>query len=195
VTIEKGQPWGVAVDRPDDLLVVDSDAALALALVDRPGRPVGPSAGDLHRSLGSPPARREMQRLPVDLLVCRFDERTTFAIAHVVMRSGWWRGPVVAAMNVDHLGSWNVAPRAHPNDGRVDVVEVAASMNVRARWQARCRLPAGGHVPHPAIAVSTTRERSWQFDRDMTVWVDGVRAGTARTVSIEVLPDAGEVLI
>ena len=29
-------------------------------------------------------------------------------------------------MNVDRLGRWDVAPRAHPNDGRADVVEVAA---------------------------------------------------------------------
>jgi hypothetical protein len=195
VTIEKGQPWGDAVTRPDDLLVVDSDAALARALVERSGRPVGPCAGDLHRSLGSPPSRREMQRLPVDLLTCRIGERSAVAVAHVVMRSSWWRGPIIAAMNVDHLGSWNVAPRAHPNDGRVDVVEVASSMRLRERWQARRRLPAGTHVPHPAITMSAVRQRSWQFDRDMTVWVDGVRAGTTRTVSIEVVPDAGEVFV
>lgn len=195
MTIAKGQPWGVAVDRPDDLLVVDSDAALALALVDGGGRPVGPSAGDLHRSLGSPPPRREMQRLPIDLLTCRFGERTAVAVAHVVMRSSWWRGPIVAAMNVDHVGRWNVAPRAHPNDGRVDVVEVTSSMTARERWQARSRLPDGTHVPHPAITTSAVRERSWQFDRAMTIWVDGVRSGSARTVTIEVVPDAGEVFV
>jgi len=195
MTIAKGQPWGVAVDRPDDLLVVDSDAALARALVDGTGRPVGPSDGDLHRSLGSPRPRRRMQRLPVDLLTCRIGEHTAVAVAHVVIRSSWWRGPIIAAMNVDHVGHWNVAPRAHPNDGRVDVIEVASTMTVRERWQARGRLPAGTHVPHPAIVTSAVHTRSWQFDREMTVWVDGVRAGSARTVTVEVVPDAGEVFV
>jgi YegS C-terminal NAD kinase beta sandwich-like domain len=195
MTIEKGQPWGSAVDRPDDLLVVPSDAALAEALVADPGRPVGLSGGDLHRSLGSPPPRNDMQRLPIDLIRCRVGERTVVAAAHVVMRSGWWRGPIVAVMNVDHLGDWNVAPRAHPNDGRVDVVEVAPSMTMRERWQARSRLPGGTHVPHPAITTGSVRERSWEFERSLTVWADGLRVGTASTVSIEVVPDAGAVYI
>ncbi len=195
MTIEKGRPWGVAVDRPDDLLVVDSDAALARVLVEGAGRPVGPSAGDLHRSLGSPPPRRDMQRLPIDLLRCRIDERTAVAVAHVVMRSSWWRGPIVAAMNVDHVGGWNVAPRAHPNDGRFDVIEVASSMTVRQRWQARSRLPGGTHVPHQAITTTAVRDHSWQFERAISVWVDGVRAGSARAVAIEVVPDAAEVFV
>ena len=195
MTIRKGEPWGVAVDRPADLIVVDSDAALARALVAGDDRPVGPSGGDLHRSLGSPRPRRRMQRLPVDLLRCRIDEREAVAVAHVVIRSGWWRGPIIAAMNVDHVGRWNVAPRAHPNDGRVDVIEVASTMTVRQRWQARGRLPAGTHVPHPAIATSAVRLRTWQFDREMTVWVDGVHSGSARTLTVEVVPDAGEVFV
>ena len=195
MTIEKGRPWGSAVERPDDLLVLDSDAALARALVDDPDRPAGVSAGDVHRSLGSPSTRREMQRLPIDLITCRFDDRTAVAVAHVIMRGSWWRGPIVAAMNVDHLGDWNVAPRAHPNDGRVDVLEVAPSMTVRERWQARGRLSGGTHLPHPAISTSSVRERTWTFDRELGVWIDGVRAGTARTVSIEVQPDAAAIHI
>ncbi len=198
MTIEKGQPWGSAVERPDDLLVVDSDAALAAALAERPDRPVTVSAGDVHRSLGSPAPRRAMQRLPIDLITCRIGDRTVTtvtAVAHVVMRSGWWRGPIVAAVNVDHVGVWNVAPRAHPNDGRADVLEVSAAMTLRERWQARSRLPGGTHLPHPAIATSTVRERTWHFDRPLTVWVDGVRVGASDTVSIEVVPDAGAVYI
>lgn len=195
MTIEKGQPWGSAVDRPDDLLVVDSDAALAAALVEQPGRPVTVAAGDVHRSLGSPPPRRAMQRLPIDLITCRVGARAVTGVAHVVIRSGWWRGPIVAAVNVDHVGDWNVAPRAHPNDGRADVVEVSPAMTLRQRWQARNRLPGGTHLPHPAITTSAVRQRSWHFDRPLTVWVDGVRVGASDTVSIEVVPDAGTVYI
>ena len=77
-------------------------------------------------------------------------------------------------MNTDCRGRWDVAPRAHPNDGRVDVVEVAAAMGLRARWQARRRLPTGTHVPHPAIRTGRATERAWHFDRPLGLWVDSV---------------------
>ena len=54
-------------------------------------------------------------------------------------------------MNSDHLGTWNVAPRAHPNDGKLDVISVGRGMTFRQRLQARTRLELGTHVPHPAI--------------------------------------------
>ena len=47
----------------------------------------------------------------------------------------------------------DVAPRAHPNDGRFDVVEVSAAMPARARLQAWRRLATGTHVPHPDITT------------------------------------------
>ena len=58
-------------------------------------------------------------------------------------------------LNADRIGAWDVAPRAHPNDGQLDVVEVDASMGLRDRWQASRRLATGTHVPHPAIHTAT----------------------------------------
>jgi diacylglycerol kinase family enzyme len=98
-------------------------------------------------------------------------------------------------MNVDHFGRWNLAPRAHPNDGLVDFVEVADSMSIRDRWAARRRSATGTHVPHPAISMSRGREREWHFDVPHDVWVDGVRVGAASTVRIGVEPDAFTILV
>jgi hypothetical protein len=195
MTIRKGQPWGDPVERPADLLVTASDAELSAALDGGPDRPIGVSAGDLHRSLGSPPDRREMQRLPIDAIVVTVDGHRYTAVAHMVVRRSWWRGRVVAAMNVDHLGSWNVAPRAHPNDGRLDLIEVDAAMGPRERWQARARLPSGTHVPHPRIRTWTATEAAWEFDRPQAVWVDGVRVAAARSVTVAVAPDAFVVVV
>jgi hypothetical protein len=195
MTIRKGQPWGDPVERPADLLVTASDAELSAALDGGPDRPIGVSAGDLHRSLGSPPDRREMQRLPIDAIVVTADGHRHTAVAHVVVRRSWWRGRVVAAMNVDHLGSWNVAPRAHPNDGRLDLIEVDVAMRLRERWQARARLPSGTHVPHPRIHTSTAAEAAWEFDRPQAVWVDGVRVAAARSITVAVEPDAFVVVV
>ncbi|MAT03984.1 MAG: hypothetical protein CL424_02950 [Acidimicrobiaceae bacterium] len=107
----------------------------------------------------------------------------------MLVRRSWWRGRVVACMNVDHLGDWNVAPRAHPNDGRLDIVECSPTMPLRARWAARRRLVAGTHVPHPDIEVGRVRERSWTFARPHRVWIDGVDVGRTEMLTVRCLDD------
>lgn len=189
MTIRKGEPWGIEVDRPADLLVVGGDAALAAAA--RSGdRPLAVDGGDLHRSLGAPQPRPSMQRVDVDLIHLSADGTGMTAVAHVVARRAWWHGPVVAVMNVDHIGDWNVAPRAHPNDGLLDVVEVDPSMGVRQRWQARTRLRLGTHVPHPSIGLRRVTDAAWRFDVPMSLWVDGERRGLVSELSVRVEPDA-----
>ena len=191
MTIKKGEEWGTPIARPSHLPVVASDAALARAAQDGTEPLLGLGGGDLHRSLGSPQrdTRQTLQRLEIDALLIELDGDPSFAVAHVIARRGWWRGPLLAVMNCDHLGSWNVAPRAHPNDGRFDVVEVAASMPLRARWEAHRRLPAGTHVPHPDITVTTGTRRRWRFDPPMGVWVDGVARGRHAALTVTIAPD------
>ncbi len=53
-------------------------------------------------------------------------------------------------MNAQWIGSWDVAPRSHPNDGLLDRCE--GDLSLDDRWKARGRLPSGTHVPHPGIA-------------------------------------------
>lgn len=190
MTIRKGEPWGEEVDRPDDLLLVDADANLA-ALLDRGDpRPVAVAGGDLYRSVGSPDPRPRMQRVDIDAIRVLADGIVHIGVAHVVARRSWWRGTIVAVMNVDHLGGWNVAPRAHPNDGLLDVVEVDAAMPIRQRWQARSRLRQGTHLPHPSIASRRVTERSWRFDRPTPLWVDGERRGSVLELSVSIDTDA-----
>ncbi len=191
MTIRPGEPWGTEVPRPDELVEVGSDAELAR----RGATPTGLRGGDLFQSLGAPSPRDPVQRLPVDGLRVTLDGVAHDAVAHVVMRRSWWRGPVIAVMNVDHLGAWNVAPRAHPNDGRFDVVEVAPSMRLRDRWAARRRLEAGTHVPHPDIGVARAEARTWQFDRPLDVWIDGAAMGRHHVVEVELVPDRHVVLV
>ncbi|MEO6653915.1 MAG: hypothetical protein ABIP17_14805 [Ilumatobacteraceae bacterium] len=195
MTIEKGRPWGIEATRPADLRILGSDWELADAVSSGDGGPIGVSGGDLHRSLGSPPDRAAMQRLPIDVLEVSADDATFLAVAHVVARRGWWRGQIVAACNVERIGEWEVAPRAHPNDGRFDVIEVDPSMTIRERWHARQRLPAAMHVPHPRIATRTARTRAWEFDRPHAIWVDGRHVADASRLQVVVRPDAFELLV
>lgn len=190
MTIRRGEPWGAEVPRPTELELAASDRAI----VDADG-PIGLAGGDVFRSLGSPVVRDPVQRVELDGIDVELDEGRRFlGVAHVVARRSWWRGSVIACMNVDHLGAWNVAPRAHPNDGRIDVVECTPSMPLRARWAARGRLAAGTHLPHPDIEVARVTERCWDFDRPHRIWVDGVEVGRSRLLRIRCLDDRFTVL-
>jgi hypothetical protein len=193
MTIRKGEDWGEVVAAPPGLVDVATDAALVEHLGGDEPAPVRICGGDLWRSLGGSGGGPDVRRLPVDLLRVEADGATWRAVAHVVARRSWWRGPIVAVMNVDRLGDWDVAPRAHPDDGRADVVEVDPAMPVRARWQARRRLPSGSHVPHPQLAVRRIAADAWTFARPQRLWVDGVERGTVRSLRVVVEPDAAVV--
>jgi hypothetical protein len=189
MTIKNGQPWGTPVARPVDLVVADGDAELAQLVARDASGAFGVGGGDLHRSLGAPPGRDPMQRLTVDALRVRIDDQEVLAVAHVVARTGWWRGPLLAVLNCPYVGAWHVAPRAHPNDGRFDVVEVGAGMSVRQRLHARRRLPLGDHLPHPQITVRTAESDAWTFQSPRDIYVDGVRRGRTTRLAVVISPD------
>lgn len=200
MTIRKGEQWGTVVARPTGLQSFDSDHSLATAVAatDHLQLPsLRLTGGDLHRTIGSPSERGGdfVHRLPIDLLHVVADGVAHVAVAHVVVRprlirGSWWRGRLVIVMNADHIGNLNVAPRAHPNDGRFDVVEIAATMSLRDRLKARRLLPSGSHVPHPQITVRTGDNATWRFTHTNQLWIDGVRRGSVRELSARIEPDA-----
>jgi YegS C-terminal NAD kinase beta sandwich-like domain len=199
VTIGPGGEWGRPVAPPARVQVATSDAEVVRLLHDGAGS-VMVAGGDLARTLGTVPSspRETVLELPIDLLEVITDRGAAVACAHVVVRSswrrgGWWRGQVIAVMNAEFRGDWDVAPRGHPNDGRVEVVE-ADTLSWRERLAVRRRLRHGTHVPHPRITVRPLREASWEFPRGHVVSIDGGAAFPTRSLSIKVLPDAAVIL-
>ena len=199
MTVKPGSAWGEVVATPEGALDLHGDDELAAAIERGEARPLVLRGGDLHRTGGSPAGVGTVVRVPIDVLrIATGGERLT-AAAHVVARRvgrlGWWRGRIVVVMNAEHIGAWDVAPRSHPNDGRFDLVDVAASMSLRERWQAWRRLRTGTHVPHPRIASRRSREETFTFDRPMGLWLDGVARGTVRSLTVSVVPDAAEIYL
>lgn len=202
MTIRPGEAWERPIDGVRELPVVRSDRELAAVAVAglSDGRPAGPvllRGGDLHRTLGSPAPRADPVAADVDVLEVIDADRGAVlghAVAHVVITAG--RGPsylvgeVIVAGNSGHLGSFEVAPRAHPGDGLVDVVAISARMSIRQRMTAMARARSGGHLPHPDITVSRVPACEIDFDRPARVRLDGERVGRVRAVTIRVLPDA-----
>ncbi len=198
MTIRKGEVWGEPSLMPADAVVVRTDAeARAVVTAARRARepvpPLGLLGGDLCRTLGGSGDEARLRsdqavRLPVDLGAVLVDGRLHWFVAHLVVRSGWWRGRVVAVMNAQYLGRWDVAPKGHPNDGRLDLLD--GDLSVGQRWQARARLTAGTHVPHPGIEQRRVAAAQIDLARPTAVRLDGELIGPATTLSIRTEPDA-----
>lgn len=192
MTIRPGVVWGTPFDgaEPDQ---VHDDPTLALRLVSDPTRPAWIRGGDLHRSLGAPDRCGDRMVHPVDLGFVRLDggPEQPF-VAHVVARRRGWRGRFLVVMNAAFIGPWHAGPRSHPNDGRLDIID--GRLGIRQSIAVRRRLATGSHLPHPALVTSSVRSGSFAFDRPMGILVDGIRVGSARTIEVRLLPDAGLIV-
>lgn len=196
--IRKGEPWGAPGALPPDGVVVrsDAEARAVVTAARRAGDPVpslGLLGGDLCRTLGGTGDEHRIRSatattMPVDLGSVLLDGRLHWFVAHLVARRRWWAGRVVAAMNAQYLGAWDVAPRGHPNDGRLEVLDGALPLG--QRLEARKRLRTGTHVPHPAIEQHRVAAHQVGFDAPTPIYLDGELVGEARNLSIRVEPDA-----
>lgn len=203
MVIGKGETWGTRGPLPADGVVARTDEELRAIVEsarrrDSPLPVVGLLGGDLTRALGGrgDEARLrsgEAMRLPIDLGSVLVDGRQHWFVAHLVARRSWWRGRLLGVMNVDGLGAWNVAPRAHPNDGLLDVVDACPPFGDRVR--ARRRLPSGAHLPHPDIHTERTPAIQFDLDPSLDVRLDGTSVGRAHHLSVRVEPDALTVVI
>lgn len=196
--IRKGEPWGEVGPLPAGAVIVRTDAEARAVVTDarRAGGPVPPLGllgGDLCRTLGGTGNEAHLRSgeatvVRVDLGAVLVDGRLHWFVAHLVARQSWWRGRVIAAMNAQFLGAWDVAPRGHPNDGRLDVLD--ADLPLATRFQVRSRLAAGTHVPHPDIEERHVMALQVDLSKATPIYLDGESVGTASTLSIRVEPDA-----
>jgi YegS C-terminal NAD kinase beta sandwich-like domain len=207
MTIEKGGAWGgLAADLPPSPRVTarsDAEAAQAVEQARRGGSPLPVLVllgGDLCRTVGGTgvtahAAGPDAVALPCDVGSVLLDGRLHWFVAHLVARRSWWRGRLFAAMNAQFLGRYDVAPRGHPGDGRLDVLDVDPTFGLADRVKAWRRLPTGTHVPHPRIRVRSTAALQTTFDPPLRVWLDGVDHGEVSNVSLRVEADALTVVV
>jgi len=203
VTVERGRDWGRTGALPAGAPVVAGDAELR-SLVERARRAgrdlptVGLTGGDLCRTLGGTGDAERLRTdqattVTVDVGSVLVDGRLHWFVAHLVARRSWWRGPILAAMNAEWLGRFDVAPRAHPGDGLLDVVEADPSLPERLKaWR---RLPTGAHLPHPDIRQRRLAALQVDLDPPATIRLDGEVVGTAGSLSVRVEPDALTVVV
>lgn len=168
---------------------------------------VGMLGGDLHRSVGAPSHSASDLfdgsgvRLPIDVGVVEFEDhgvqvRRLF-VAHLVARvgrtGGLWSGRTAIVMNGSFIGTANLGPKAHPNDGRLDVVDGKLSFGDRRK--ARPRMATGTHVPHPSLVELRVKQLVLSDDRPFRVRVDGESVGSAGELRIRCIPDAAVIVV
>jgi diacylglycerol kinase family enzyme len=203
MTIERNRPWGGRGGLDDDGIVArtDREVRAVVETARRAGTPlpvIGLLGGDLHRTLGGRADASRLRspdatRVPLDVVCAELDGERHWFVAHLLARRSWWRGRLLAVMNAEFVGPWDVAPRSHPNDGLVDVLDADPALG--DRWKARARLPAGAHVPHPSIAQTRAKQFTTTLPARTCVWLDGDALGVVGQIHVTVEPDALVVVV
>lgn len=203
MTIKKGEEWASRGSLPDGGVVVANDAE-AHHVVDAARRAhlpipaLGLLGGDLCRTMGGLGDEDRLHSEHATTAVCDLgsvllDGKIHWFVSSLVARGAWWRGRAFVVMNAAWLDRWNIAPKAHPGDGLLDVLDVKVSP---PQWRAvKRRLPVGDHLPHPGITIRRTAAFQVELEVPTEVWLDGIAVGTARTLSVRVEPDALTVVV
>lgn len=192
MTIEKGAPWGSPGLVPADVSYADNDRELAVSHGTTIVR-----GGNLHEALGCPRQKlpgEECMLLPVDAIqveIQRSDLRVVrlTGASEVVVGSWFSRRGFIVVTNTGHLGALHIAPRAHPNDGFLDTLEIDGAMALRERLLARFKARTGTHVPHPLLRTGRTVSITLSRRGREGLRVDGIDQGDWRTVTVEVSAD------
>ena len=203
MTIGRLSPYGISVVRPQHLGVLRSDREIANDFLKGDQRAFNTVIhGSIAKALGvtsnvsESNARALVTHVLIDLLQVEFgttdaqDQPTSIVVAgsivlqhrtllkthHIISNSGIVRGR-------------DVLPRAHPNDGYVDVLEIDEAITTRQRLSAWHRAKTGSHLPHPQLRASRSTEFEWSGRASRMVADDVTFAGVV-WLRCKVLTDA-----
>jgi hypothetical protein len=204
MTIRKGEQWGTRIPTPSLIRRVHNDAELAQCLSSEF---ISVSGGDIFQTLGAPiPVRSEEEctLLSIDALQVRVvmrDGSEEIFTASSRVEIGSFLSPFrqrkfVCITNGGVVKGRNLAPRAHPNDGRFDYMTVDSSMTLRHRLIARKKAETGTHVPHPMISVRQDETfAAMRSDRGEKLCIDGIGATNWAEVFVTITPDYWQIVV
>ncbi|MFM8249172.1 MAG: hypothetical protein ACKOPL_07765 [Acidimicrobiaceae bacterium] len=204
MTIRKGQEWGHFENRPDDLQVVADDFAAGDLITSQALNPESAmnltiEKSGLSRALGIKNAlRRNYQMLctKFDVIEVNYTPADSDAVArrcfigNAFIYQQLVFGRTIAILNSSFVGDRDWAPKAHPNDGKFDVVDLDGSISIRQRLTALKLMKSGSHLPHPKIRYSQVPEFEFLSERSASLSIEGIRIGAVRHCVFKVLPDA-----
>lgn len=204
MTIRKGQAWGHYESRPIDLEVVADDFSasdlISSKILNSESPPkISIVKSGIVRTLGITKSNNTSEQM----LCTSFDViEASYTIAnsetsvrrlfvgHAFIHQNRYFGRTTAILNSSFVGKRDWAPKAHPNDGKFDVVELDSSMGVRQRMTAFKLMKSGSHLPHPKIRYTQVPEFVFSSERSAYISFEGIRLGSIKKCVFKLLPDA-----
>ena len=202
MNIEKSRSWGSLSPLPPDGVIIKTNKELLEKVnnckrqgIDLPT--FGLLGGDLWRTLGGRRAEErlyggEATTLDIDLGCALLDGKIFWFCAHMFIGSKL-KGEKIFISNVAHYGKTNPAPKAHPGDGKFDMLEV--KLSPFQTFKAVKRVSAGTHIPHPGIKYKQVSSEQFSFGKKLSIEIDGKNIGKFSTVSIRIENEALRVVI
>ncbi|NQV96625.1 MAG: hypothetical protein HQ486_02410 [Acidimicrobiaceae bacterium] len=206
MTIRKGANWGRQIARPDNLVYCNDDTGASILITNNLLKSlelptIAIRKSNLARVLGIDGAKVTpdtttkvlstlFDLIRVDYLTVKGTPITVFGLGYALLRNSWWHGEIVAVLNESFIGDWDCAPRAHPNDGKLDVVIVSSKMKPSQRLLASRRVRSGTHIPHPGITIAQQTYFETTIGAPKMLIVDGRQISTVKACEFTVIPDA-----
>ena len=189
---------------PERTVNMSSDRELGVYLRDHSakqiyGQSIFMKSGDIPRVLGVVDRARDAEciRIVIDAIVVSYTDsvgvdHTDVCIASMSIARRFFRGAISVVTNSGYWKNHEVAPRAHLNDGKLDIFEVSGAMRWSQRrlmWQ---KAEVGSHLPHPLLSYSQGEFFHWKGSpRRLTI--DGQFVGLVTKVSCRVQSDCAQV--
>ena len=190
---------------PKRTVNMSSDRELGVYLRDHSAKQIHEQSifmksGDIPRVLGVVDRARDAEciRIVIDAIVVSYTDsvgvdHTDVCIASMSIARRFFRGAISVVTNSGYWRNHEVAPRAHLNDGKLDIFEVSGAMRWSQRrlmWQ---KAEVGSHLPHPLLSYSQGEFFHWKGSpRRLTI--DGQFVGLVTKVSCRVQSDCAQVL-
>lgn len=205
MTIRKGEEWGTRIVAPEQLILLPDDAHLVQMDSTATGVLTG---GDIHYTLGSPPpvlSGADCTQLKVDamqVLITLANGKVRTELAASCIEIGQFTPRIgrssryVCISNAGIVKGRNLAPRAHPNDGVLDVLEISQDISFRNRLQAYKRASTGTHIPHPDIRTNRHSECEYfNHGGNEVLRLDHAKIPSWQSIHITVLPDYWKIVV
>ena len=202
--IAPGSPWGTTSPLPERAQFVSSDRELGTFLRDNTAQHIHArsffmQSGDIPRSLGVNRTSNDNEclRVVIDALSVSYTdtsgvEHSDVCIGSLSITRRFLRGAVSVVTNSGYWRGHEVAPRAHLNDGKLDIFEVSGAMRWgqrRLMWQ---KTKLGTHLPHPLLKYSQGDFFHWEGS-PQRLSIDGHFVAMASKVSCRVQSDCVQV--
>ena len=201
-----GSAGGFPSSVPKDLLQFRSDREIGIFLRDHDAKQIHATniayqKGDFIKVLGLEGVRNVDQCLRVILDAVSVEYVDVEGYSHQDVCIGsfhignrFLRGAISIVSNSGYWRGREVAPRSHPNDGKLDIVELSAAMKWAQRRMAWKKALTGSHLPHPLIQYSQGEFFQWS-GKNRRLVIDGKFVSQVQKVSCRVQSDCLELFV